>query len=44
VSAGLAVAEGVEPLPEVLERARLAMEASVHAGGNHVTVAAGRQA
>ncbi len=44
VSVGLAVAEGVEPLPDVLQRARLAMEASVHAGGNHVSVAPGRQA
>ncbi len=44
VSIGLAVAEGVEPLPELLKRTRTAMETSAHAGGNHVTVASGRQA
>jgi diguanylate cyclase (GGDEF)-like protein/PAS domain S-box-containing protein len=44
VSIGLAVGEGVETLAELLERARMAMEASVHAGGNHVTVAPGRHA
>lgn len=44
VSVGLAVADGAEPLPELLQRARLAMGTSIHAGGNHVTVAPGRQA
>ena len=43
-SVGLAITEGVEPLPEVLERARAAMEASLHAGGNCVTVAPRRHA
>jgi diguanylate cyclase (GGDEF)-like protein/PAS domain S-box-containing protein len=44
VSIGLAVGEAVETLAELLERARMAMEVSVHAGGNHVTVAPGRHA
>ncbi len=42
-SAGLAIAEVDENLPGLLERARLAMETSVHAGGNQVTVAPGRR-
>ncbi|HWE87507.1 MAG TPA: diguanylate cyclase [Terracidiphilus sp.] len=44
VSVGAAEAEEGEELAEVLKRARQAMEASTHAGGNHVTLAAGRQA
>jgi diguanylate cyclase (GGDEF)-like protein/PAS domain S-box-containing protein len=32
-----------EGLAEVLERAKKAMEASIHAGGNHITYAAGDQ-
>jgi diguanylate cyclase (GGDEF)-like protein len=44
VSVGLAVGDAVEALAELLERARMAMEASIHAGGNHVTVAPGRHA
>lgn len=43
LSVGLAIAEGDENLPGLVERARLAMETSVHAGGNHVTVAPGRR-
>jgi GGDEF domain-containing protein len=43
VSVGLAIAEGDEELPVLVDRARLATEASVHAGGNHVTVAPGRR-
>lgn len=44
VSMGAAEAEHGDELGEVLKRAQEAMEASVHAGGNHVTMAAGRQA
>lgn len=44
VSLGLAIADGVETLSDLLGRARVAMEASVHAGGNQVTVAPGRRA
>jgi GGDEF domain-containing protein len=44
VSIGLAVGQEEETLPELLERARLATEVSVHAGGNHVTAAPGRRA
>ena len=44
VSIGVAIAEGTEPLANLLQRARLATEASLHAGGNHVTSAQGRQA
>jgi len=43
VSIGLAVAGGDETLAELVERARRAMEDSIHAEGNHVTVASGRQ-
>ncbi len=42
VSVGAAVAEPEESLAQFLERARTAMLASVHAGGNHTTQAAGR--
>jgi diguanylate cyclase (GGDEF)-like protein/PAS domain S-box-containing protein len=44
ISVGFAIALAVESLPDLLARARLAMEASVHAGGNHVSVAPGRRA
>ena len=44
VSAGVAEAENGDELAAVLRRAQAAMEASVHAGGNQVTVAAGRLA
>jgi len=43
VSAGAAVCEAGETIPELLERARAAMEDSARAGGNHVTLAAPRQ-
>jgi diguanylate cyclase (GGDEF)-like protein/PAS domain S-box-containing protein len=43
VSVGLAIAEGDEDLPGLVDRARLATESSVHAGGNHVTAASGRR-
>lgn len=39
VSIGAAQAEGSEALSELLERAQAAMLASIHAGGNHVTMA-----
>ena len=42
VSMGAAEAEAGDELAEVLKRAQEAMVASVHAGGNHVTVAGGR--
>ncbi|MFZ0393400.1 MAG: diguanylate cyclase, partial [Terracidiphilus sp.] len=42
VSVGAAEAESGDELAELLKRAREAMEASVHAGGNRVTPAAGR--
>jgi diguanylate cyclase (GGDEF)-like protein/PAS domain S-box-containing protein len=42
VSVGAAAAEPGERLAEVLQRARQAMETSVHAGGNKVTLAQGR--
>jgi diguanylate cyclase (GGDEF)-like protein/PAS domain S-box-containing protein len=44
VSVGVAEAENGDELGEVLRRAREAMEASMHAGGNRVTLAAGRLA
>jgi diguanylate cyclase (GGDEF)-like protein/PAS domain S-box-containing protein len=44
VSIGAAEAEPGEELADVLKRARAAMEASVHAGGNRVTLAPGRLA
>lgn len=44
VSVGAAEAEEGEQLAEVLKRAQQAMEASTHAGGNHVTLAGGREA
>lgn len=44
VSVGVAAVEHGEPLPELLKRARQAMEDSVYSGGNHVTVATGRRA
>jgi diguanylate cyclase (GGDEF)-like protein/PAS domain S-box-containing protein len=44
VSIGAAQAEPKCTLAELLERARAAMRASIHAGGNHVTNAAGRSA
>ena len=43
VSIGLAAAGGDESLAELVERSRRAMEASIHADGNHVTVASGRK-
>jgi len=42
VSIGAAQAEPSETLPQLLERAQMAMLKSVHAGGNHIT-APGRQ-
>jgi diguanylate cyclase (GGDEF)-like protein/PAS domain S-box-containing protein len=42
VSIGAAQAEQAESLPQLLERAQIAMLKSVHAGGNHIT-APGRQ-
>jgi diguanylate cyclase (GGDEF)-like protein len=42
VSIGAAVAERGESLNELFIRAQDAMEASAHAGGNHVTLAPGR--
>jgi diguanylate cyclase (GGDEF)-like protein/PAS domain S-box-containing protein len=44
VSIGAAEMEPGEELADVLKRARVAMEASVHAGGNRVTLAPGRLA
>jgi diguanylate cyclase (GGDEF)-like protein len=44
VSVGVAEAENGDELGEVLRRAREAMEVSMHAGGNRVTLAAGRLA
>lgn len=44
VSIGAAQAERGEELRQLLERAQSAMLASVHAGGNHVTAAKGRDA
>jgi diguanylate cyclase (GGDEF)-like protein len=44
VSIGAAQAEPAETLAQMLERAQGAMLASVHAGGNHITLAAGRHA
>ena len=44
VSIGAAVVEDGEPLPELLKRARQALEDSVYSGGNRVTVAGGRRA
>lgn len=44
VSIGAAQAERSEPLAQLLERAQSARNKSVHAGGNHITLAAGRQA
>jgi len=43
VSIGAAQAMKTEPLPQLLERAQAAMLASVHAGGNHITLAPERQ-
>jgi diguanylate cyclase (GGDEF)-like protein len=43
-SVGAAEAENGDELAAVLKRAQEAMKASVHAGGNRVTFAAGRQA
>jgi len=42
VSVGAAQAEPGEALPQLLERAQAAMIASIHAGGNHITLAPGR--
>lgn len=44
VSMGAAEAESGDELAQVLNRAREAMEASMHGGGNRVTLAAGRLA
>jgi diguanylate cyclase (GGDEF)-like protein len=44
VSIGAAEAEPGEALAEVLKRAHDSMQTSVHAGGNHVTLAPGRLA
>lgn len=44
VSVGAAEAENGDELAEVLRRAQEAMETSVHAGGNRVTLSAGRLA
>ena len=43
ISAGVAQAQPDEMLVSLLERAKAAMFSSLHAGGNHVTVAPGRQ-
>lgn len=43
VSVGAAQADNSETLPQLLERAQAAMLASIHAGGNHVTLAPWRQ-
>lgn len=43
VSLGAAQADVHEPLQDLLERAQAAMFASVHAGGNHGTLAPGRK-
>ena len=43
VSVGAAEAENGDELADVLRRAQEAMEASLHTGGNHVTLSAGRQ-
>ncbi len=43
VSVGAAQAEPSETLAELLERAQTAMYSSMHAGGNQVTLAPGRQ-
>jgi diguanylate cyclase (GGDEF)-like protein/PAS domain S-box-containing protein len=43
VSVGAAAAEKSETLPQLLERAQAAMQASMHAGGNCVELAAERQ-
>ena len=42
VSIGAAQADQNETLAQLLERAQAAMLASVHAGGNHITLAPGR--
>lgn len=39
VSIGAALASKTEPLPELFKRAQAAMLSSVHAGGNHTTLA-----
>lgn len=44
VSLGAAHAERNEPLVQLLERAQAALHASMHAGGNHITLAPGRRA
>ncbi|MGD0733223.1 MAG: diguanylate cyclase [Terracidiphilus sp.] len=44
VSIGAAQANRAETLAELLERAQQAMVTSVHAGGNHMTLAPGRHA
>jgi diguanylate cyclase (GGDEF)-like protein/PAS domain S-box-containing protein len=44
VSIGAAQAEREETLADLLERAKAAMCSSFHAGGNHITSTAGRQA
>ncbi len=43
VSIGAAQADGKESLVELLERAKAAMFSSLHAGGNHITLAPGRK-
>lgn len=43
VSAGAAFAEAEEELAQVMSRAQTAMASSVHAGGNHTTMAPRRQ-
>lgn len=43
VSLGAAHAERNEPLVQLLERAQAALHASMHAGGNHITLAPGRR-
>ena len=44
VSIGAAQADQDETLAQLLERAQAAMLTSIHAGGNHITLAPGRQA
>ncbi len=44
VSIGAAQAEGDETLIQLLERTQAALHTSMHAGGNHITLAPGRRA
>jgi GGDEF domain-containing protein len=44
VSVGAAMADAADTLAQLLERAQAAMLASMRAGGNHITLSAGRDA